>query len=239
VRPEGRRPVEGRPDDQNETSTAVTNPIEALAKVAHGVAPEALVLVDAISGWAPSRSRRTPGAWTLSSAARRRPGWSPRLSFVAVSPRAWEAAATRRCPSSTSICSPTRPAPRRDRRRGPGRGVMFQLDVALQLMEQETLAEIWKRHAASALRFAPAWRPSDSSSWPTQVRVGHGHRRLDSRRPRLESLQRQAPQVRPHRCRRPGRPQGQDLPNRAPRPRHDPEHPERDGGPRGDAHRAR
>jgi aspartate aminotransferase-like enzyme len=26
--------------------------------------------------------------------------------------------------------------------------VMFQLDVALELMEQETLAEIWKRHAA-------------------------------------------------------------------------------------------
>ena len=71
------------------------------------------------------------------------------------------------------------------------------------------------------------------------VRVGHGHRRLDTRRPRLEGLQRQAAQVRSHRRRRSGRPQGQDLPHRAPRPRNYPGHLECDGGPGADAVRAR
>jgi aspartate aminotransferase-like enzyme len=69
--------------------------------------------------------------------------------MVAVSPRAWEAAATAKMPkfyfdllahkaSAESGQTPWTPAV----------GIMFQLDVALNMMAEEGLEAIWKRHAA-------------------------------------------------------------------------------------------
>lgn len=135
---------------QNETSTAVTNPIEALAAAVRDVAPDALILVDAISGLGAVPFETD--AWGLDvvvSGSQKAWMVAPGLVFVSVSPRAWEAAAVAKMPkfyfdlaahkaSAESGQTPWTPAV----------AVMFQLDVALDLLEQETQAEVWKRHAA-------------------------------------------------------------------------------------------
>ncbi len=135
---------------QNETSTAVTNPIAELAAAAKAAAPDALILVDAISGLGAVPFETD--AWGLDvvvSGSQKAWMVAPGLSFVAVSPRAWEAAAVAKMPKfyfdlaahKTSAESGQTPWT-------PAVAVMFQLDVALEMMEQETLPEIWKRHAA-------------------------------------------------------------------------------------------
>jgi aspartate aminotransferase-like enzyme len=135
---------------QNETSTAVTNPIAELAATVKAAAPDALILVDAISGLGAVPFETD--AWGLDvvvSGSQKAWMVAPGLSFVAVSPRAWEAAAVARMPKfyfdlaahKTSAESGQTPWT-------PAVAVMFQLDVALGMMEQETLPEIWKRHAA-------------------------------------------------------------------------------------------
>jgi len=135
---------------QNETSTAVTNPISELAKAVHELAPDALVIVDAISGLGAVPFETD--AWGLDivvSGSQKAWMVAPGLSLVAVSPRAWEAAATAKMPkfyfdllahraSAESGQTPWTPAV----------GVVFQLDVALSLIEQEGLEAIWKRHEA-------------------------------------------------------------------------------------------
>ncbi len=135
---------------QNETSTAVTNPIQALAAAVREVAPDALILVDAISGLGAVPFETD--AWGLDvvvSGSQKAWMVAPGLVFVSVSPRAWEAAAVAKMPkfyfdlvahrtSAESGQTPWTPAV----------AVMFQLDVALNLIEQEGQAEVWKRHAA-------------------------------------------------------------------------------------------
>jgi aspartate aminotransferase-like enzyme len=134
----------------NETSTAVTNPISELAKAVHELAPDALVIVDAISGLGAVPFETD--AWGLDIVVGgSQKAWmvGPGLSLVSVSPRAWEAAATAKMPkfyfdllahkaSAESGQTPWTPAV----------GVMFQLDVALSLIEQEGLDAVWKRHEA-------------------------------------------------------------------------------------------
>jgi aspartate aminotransferase-like enzyme len=135
---------------QNETSTAVTNPIKELAQAVKDVAPAALVIVDAISGLG-AVPFDTDG-WKLDvvvSGSQKAWMVAPGLCFVSVSKRAWDAAATAKMPkfyfdlaahkiSAESGQTPWTPAV----------AVMFQLDAALTLMEQEGLEDIWKRHAA-------------------------------------------------------------------------------------------
>lgn len=135
---------------QNETSTAVTNPIADLARAVHELAPDALVIVDAISGLGAVPFETD--AWGLDivvSGSQKAWMVAPGLSLVSVSPRAWEAAATAKMPrfyfdllahktSAESGQTPWTPAV----------SVMFQLDVALSLIEQEGLEAIWKRHEA-------------------------------------------------------------------------------------------
>lgn len=135
---------------QNETSTAVTNPIQALAATVKELAPNALVIVDAISGLGAVPFETD--AWGLDvvvSGSQKAWMVAPGLSFVAVSPRAWEAAAVAKMPKfyfdlavhKTSAEAGQTPWT-------PAVAVMFQLDAALTLMEQEGVDDIWKRHAA-------------------------------------------------------------------------------------------
>ncbi len=136
----------------NETSTAVTNPIEKLAAIVHDVAPDALVMVDAISGL--GAVPFDTDAWGLDvvvSGSQKAWMVGPGLSFVAVSPRAWAAAETAKMPRFYfDLLAHRKSALDGQTPWTPAVGVMFQLDVALQLMEQEGLAEIWRRHAAVA-----------------------------------------------------------------------------------------
>jgi len=135
---------------QNETSTAVTNPIKDLAATVRELAPDTLVIVDAISGLGAVPFETD--AWGLDvvvSGSQKAWMVAPGLSFVAVSPRAWEAAETARMPKFYfDLVAHKKSAVDGQTPWTPAVAVMFQLDTALTMMEQEGLDEIWKRHAA-------------------------------------------------------------------------------------------
>ena len=104
----------------NETSTGVTNPLEQIAREIRAAAPDALILVDAISslGAIPFEI----DAWDLDVVTTgSQKSWMvpPGLAMVAFSPRAWEAVETRRpCRASTSTLRSTATRSPRARRRG-------------------------------------------------------------------------------------------------------------------------
>jgi aspartate aminotransferase-like enzyme len=135
---------------QNETSTAVTNPIAALAAAVKETAPDALVIVDAISGLGAVPFETD--AWGLDvvvSGSQKAWMVAPGLSFVSVSPRAWTAAETAKMPKFYfDLAAHKKSAADGQTPWTPAVAVMFQLDAALNLMGAEGIEEIWKRHAA-------------------------------------------------------------------------------------------
>ena len=136
----------------NETSTGVTNPIPELAAAIREVAPEALILVDAISalGAVPFEM----DAWGLDLVVTgSQKAWiaAPGMAFAAVGARAWAAMEPARMArfyfdlrrareSAAAGQTPWTPAV----------AVMYQVDEGLRLMEEETLAGVFARHAACA-----------------------------------------------------------------------------------------
>ena len=136
----------------NETSTGVTNPIAALAAVVRELAPDSLILVDGVSalGAVPFEM----DAWGLDVVVTgSQKAWmaAPGMSMIALSERGWAAAETARMPrfyfdlrearkSAASGQTPWTPAV----------AVMYQVDAGLELMEAETPAGVFARHAACA-----------------------------------------------------------------------------------------
>ncbi len=136
----------------NETSTGIANPIQELAAVIHDVAPDALILVDAISalGAVPFEM----DAWGLDlvvSGSQKAWMSAPGMAFAAVGERAWAAMETARMPrfyfdlrrardSATTGQTPWTPAV----------AIMYQVDEGLRLMEEETPSGVFARHAACA-----------------------------------------------------------------------------------------
>ena len=147
---EGGRPAKAVLLTHNETSTGVTNPLQELAAAARAAAPEALILVDAISGLGAVPFETD--AWGLDVVVTgSQKSWMvpPGLAMLSVSPRAWDAAAKATMPrfyfdlamhrdSATKGETPWTPAV----------GVCFALDVALGLLEEEGYPAIFGRHAA-------------------------------------------------------------------------------------------
>lgn len=134
----------------NETSTGVTNPLADLAAAVRETAPDALVIVDGVSGIGALPFHTD--AWGIDVAVTgAQKAWMipPGLAMVAVSPRAWAAAETATMPrfyfdlkrhrdSATKGETPWTPAV----------GIYFQLDVAFELIEAEGYPAIQARHAA-------------------------------------------------------------------------------------------
>jgi aspartate aminotransferase-like enzyme len=136
----------------NETSTGVTNPIPELAAAVRAAAPEALILVDAISalGAVPFEM----DAWGLDLVVTgSQKAWmaAPGMAFAAVGERAWAATETARMPrfyfdlrrhrdTAATWQTPWTPAV----------AVMYQVDEGLRLMEEETPDGVFRRHAACA-----------------------------------------------------------------------------------------
>jgi aspartate aminotransferase-like enzyme len=132
----------------NETSTGVLNPLRAIARAVRQVRPDVLLLVDGISsvGSAPVE----PEAWGCDVVvAGSQKGWMipPGLTFVSISPRAWERQQQARAPrmyfdwrlhqkSAADGSTPWTPAV----------GLFFALQAALQLMRAEGLEQIFERH---------------------------------------------------------------------------------------------
>ena len=136
----------------NETSTGVMNPVEALADVVRSAAPDALLLVDGISGLgAVPFEQDAWGIDVLVSGSQKAWMAAPGMSFVSLSERAWAATETARMPRfyldlaahRTSQASGQTPWT-------PAVAVMFQLDAALGLMADEGRASIFARHAICA-----------------------------------------------------------------------------------------
>ncbi len=133
----------------NETSTGVTSDIPALAAAVREAAPDALILVDAISalGAVPFAM----DAWGLDLVVTgSQKAWmsAPGMAFAAVGPRAWAAAETAKMPrfyldlkrhrdTQVNGESPWTPAV----------AVMYQVDEGLRLMNAEGDG-VFARHAA-------------------------------------------------------------------------------------------
>jgi len=136
----------------NETSTGVTNPIPDLAAVARELAPDALLLVDGISGLGAVPFAQD--AWGLDivvSGSQKSWMAAPGVSFASVSERAWAAAETARMPRFYFDLAQHRPGIAAGSTPWtPAVAVLFQLDAALELMEQEGAEAVFARHAACA-----------------------------------------------------------------------------------------
>jgi aspartate aminotransferase-like enzyme len=134
----------------NETSTGVTNPLADLAVVVHEEAPDALLIVDAISGLGAMPFRMDE--WGLDVVVTgSQKSWMipPGLAMVAVSDRGWRAAEGATMPRfyfdlvrhRESLAKGQTPWT-------PAVSLCFQLEAALGLIEAEGYERIFARHAA-------------------------------------------------------------------------------------------
>jgi aspartate aminotransferase-like enzyme len=132
----------------NETSTGVLNPLEEIARAVRHEKPDALLLVDGISSVGSVEVQ--PEAWGLDVVvAGSQKGWMipPGLAFVCISPRAWERHKEAKLPrvyldwqlhkkAAGDGSTPWTPAI----------SLFFALQAGLELMRQEGLDAIFKRH---------------------------------------------------------------------------------------------
>ena len=136
----------------NETSTGVTNPLELIAAAVHATAPDALILVDAISGL--GAIPLETDAWGLDVVTTgSQKSWMvpPGLAMVSVSPRAWKANETAAMPRFYFDLAMHRDsAAKGETPWTPAVGVCFALDVSLGLIDAEGYPAIYARHAACA-----------------------------------------------------------------------------------------
>lgn len=138
----------------SETSTGVLHDVEAIARAVHEEAPDALVLVDAVTSLAAAELR--PREWGLDAVfagSQKGVMVPPGLAFVYLSPRAWE--------RSDALASRDALAPsyyldlRRERARQrdgqtattPAVSLVAGLDVALGMLLEEGIDAVWRRRS--------------------------------------------------------------------------------------------
>lgn len=131
----------------NETSTGVTNDLAAISSVVKSL--DKLLLVDTISGM--SSINCPVDEWHLDIAVSgSQKGWMvpPGLVFVSVSPEAWKAHASARMPRSYWDFTQAKNYLERGQTPWtPAVSVVLAMDVALDMMLEEGLANIFARHA--------------------------------------------------------------------------------------------
>jgi aspartate aminotransferase-like enzyme len=136
----------------NETSTGVQNPLAALADAVRAVSPDTLILVDAISGLG-AVPFDTDG-WGLDVVATgSQKSWMspPGLAMISVSGRAWESAA--RATMSRfyfDLAKARKSLETGETPWTPAVGVLFAMDVALEMLEAEGYPSIFERHERCA-----------------------------------------------------------------------------------------
>ena len=166
----------------NETSTGVMNPIAELAAVVHDVAPDALILVDSVSGLGAVPFQMD--AWGVDLVVTgSQKAWmaAPGLAMIAASPRAWEAMATAAMPRFYLDLRAHRDAHANGQTPfTPAIAVVFQVDEGLRLMAAEGAEGIFARHEAcaaatraglAALGFSLFADPAHASRTVTSVQV--------------------------------------------------------------------
>jgi aspartate aminotransferase-like enzyme len=134
----------------NETSTGVTNPLPQLATAVHDAAPDALVVVDGVSGIGAMPFEMD--AWGIDVVVTgSQKAWMipPGLAMAAASDRAWAAAETATMPRFYFDLVKHREAlPKGQTPWTPAVGLFFQLEAALVLIEAEGYEGVYARHAA-------------------------------------------------------------------------------------------
>jgi aspartate aminotransferase-like enzyme len=134
----------------NETSTGVTNPLEQIAREIHAAAPEALILVDAVSGLGAIPLEMD--AWGLDVVTTgSQKSWMvpPGLAMVALSPRAWKAVEQATMPRFYFDLTLHRDAlAKGETPWTPAVSVAFGLDEGIKLIEAEGYPAVYARHAA-------------------------------------------------------------------------------------------
>ncbi|MDP9238652.1 MAG: alanine--glyoxylate aminotransferase family protein [Chloroflexota bacterium] len=133
----------------NETSTGVTNDLEAIARAIRSVRPQIVTLVDAISSLG---SIPLPiDEWDLDVVfTGSQKGWMvpPGMAMVSVSKRAWQAVEQARIPRYYFDYKKAKSYLEKGQTPWtPAVSVYFAMDVALRKLEAEGLANIHARHA--------------------------------------------------------------------------------------------
>ena len=137
----------------NETSTGVTNDLETIAGIVKGEF-DRLLLVDAISslGSIPLPVDEWQCDVVMTGSQK---GWMtpPGLAMVSVSQRAWQAASQATMPRFYfDFASAKRYLERGQTPATPAVSIFFSLDVALEMLFQEGMEEVYRRHARIAQR---------------------------------------------------------------------------------------
>jgi aspartate aminotransferase-like enzyme len=136
----------------NETSTGVMNPIAVLAAAVREAAPDALILVDSVSGLGAVPFEMD--AWGIDLVVTgSQKAWmaAPGLAMVAASERGWAAMETATMPRFYLDLRGHRDAHAKGQTPWtPAIAVVYQVDEGLALMTRETPAAIFARHEACA-----------------------------------------------------------------------------------------
>lgn len=136
----------------NETSTGIMNPIAELAAAARAEAPDALILVDSVSGLGAVPFEMD--AWGVDLVVTgSQKAWmaAPGLAMIAASPRAWAAMKTATMPRFYLDLRAHRDAAVNGQTPfTPAIAVVFQVDEGLRLMNEEGANAIFARHEACA-----------------------------------------------------------------------------------------
>ncbi|MBI6545462.1 MAG: alanine--glyoxylate aminotransferase family protein [Cyanobacteria bacterium NC_groundwater_1444_Ag_S-0.65um_54_12] len=132
----------------NETSTAILNPIPAIAAVIRRYMPRTLILVDAVSGLGiadlPVERCELDVVVAASQKACMAP---PGLAFVSMSARAWEAHGRAKAPRFYFDLGRARSFSAKGQTPWtPAISVLYALEEALSMLQEEGLTEVFWRH---------------------------------------------------------------------------------------------
>jgi aspartate aminotransferase-like enzyme len=136
----------------NETSTGVMNPVAELAAAIRDAAPDALILVDSVSGLgAVPFEMDAWGCDVVVTGSQKAWMAAPGMAMVAASDRAWTAMETAKMPRFYLDLRKHRDAlATGETPWTPAIAVAYQVDEGLRLMAAETPAGVFARHAACA-----------------------------------------------------------------------------------------
>jgi aspartate aminotransferase-like enzyme len=136
----------------NETSTGVMNPIPVLAAAIRDVAPDALLLVDSVSGLgAVPFEMDAWGVDVVVTGSQKAFMAAPGLAFVAASARGWDAMERATMPRFYLDLRSHRDAAKDGQTPfTPAIAVVYQVDEGVRLMQAEGAASIFARHEACA-----------------------------------------------------------------------------------------
>jgi aspartate aminotransferase-like enzyme len=137
---------------QNETSTGVLNDVEGIARAVRAARPDALLLVDGISGL--GTAPLLTDAWDVDVVVTgSQKAWMapPGMTMVSVSARAWEATRTARLPRYYWDFAKARKAvDEGNPPYTPAVSLYYALQAGLRLLRAEGREAVWARHDAVA-----------------------------------------------------------------------------------------